>query len=478
MTIPRPPETRPDTSRFVEHLRLVHFTLTVGCLITMIAITSQQQSSAARAFDQTNQLLQMNDLWHGGQWVRHQIQQARLGVLQRNGGTALEDVALDLDPPPSPIPGVPTFVGVTVQLSDSWALADLTPGPGLVSIGPDFRIPDNDDNPKCECVPPRFDNLGGATKIWERLDRFRFLVVAKKLMGGWYVQDIPSKIQTLTVNPNPASADGHETIRTVLGSPQTLLRKDLIELLKRGPWRYGEARLVTGGPNGQTIDRAAENYSAVLKLVSDDTKAQCYVFVPYPLMVIRAECATEYLSLQSSLTGGMVPTPPLGDFTSSFPDVADLAKNLSALSLTDLRTFFVGEKNRSAETVDFPGLKLPGEAVTSWGIVVLIAILLYFAVTFKELTSRVSKDDVAWDIPWIGTSSDWASRAVFVSSMLFALWTVAYLAWRGALLKSAFASRPLYVTALIVAIVVVAFTLLCWRKIADRQPGPGHRDDA
>src|SRR5580658_10155890 len=125
------PESRSDTSRFVEHLRLVHFTLIATCLITMIAITSQERSSAARAYEQTNQLLQMNDRWHGGQWVRDLIQQERAGILQHNGGTNSGEVSLDIDPPPSAIPGIPTNIGITLKFADSWALADLTPGSRL-----------------------------------------------------------------------------------------------------------------------------------------------------------------------------------------------------------------------------------------------------------------------------------------------------------------------------------------------------------
>jgi hypothetical protein len=61
--------------------------------------------------------------------------------------------------------------------------------------------------------------------------------------------------------------------------------------------------------------------------------------------VVRAECVSEQVSLQSSLTNGLRPPfPPLGDFTQSFPDVADLAKHLQTLSIKDLQIFFHTEK--------------------------------------------------------------------------------------------------------------------------------------
>jgi hypothetical protein len=49
-------------------------------------------------------------------------------------------------------------------------------------------------------------------------------------------------------------------------------------------------------------------------------------------------------------------------------------------------------------------VKLPAEAVTSWGIVILIAIESYFFAVFREFCHRVTPEDKAWDAPWLGIS--------------------------------------------------------------------------
>jgi hypothetical protein len=59
----------PDNSSFVEHLRLVHFTLIAACLILCIAVTSQTRSSATRAYEQTIQLQRIQNIWAGGAWL-------------------------------------------------------------------------------------------------------------------------------------------------------------------------------------------------------------------------------------------------------------------------------------------------------------------------------------------------------------------------------------------------------------------------
>jgi hypothetical protein len=42
-------EKKPDTSSFVEHLRLVHLTLVLTCVISIIALWSQEMLHVAPA---------------------------------------------------------------------------------------------------------------------------------------------------------------------------------------------------------------------------------------------------------------------------------------------------------------------------------------------------------------------------------------------------------------------------------------------
>jgi hypothetical protein len=169
------PQEEVDTSSFVDHLRLVHFTLIAACLITIIAITSQESSSAGRAYDQTNELLRMNDVWHNGQWIENFVARERANVIQNNVGINQQEIALEIvDPPKSGNRrGFLSSDRLVVNLRDSWRLAEVGPIGTAVSIGRDFHIADNDDNAKRD-DPPNFSNLDGAIKIWDRLNRFRY----------------------------------------------------------------------------------------------------------------------------------------------------------------------------------------------------------------------------------------------------------------------------------------------------------------
>lgn len=71
-----------DTSTFVEHLRLVHFTLVLTCLVALIAASSQAPTSAARAYEEVNQLIILKDRWQGGRWLYDEINRNKSSIDQ------------------------------------------------------------------------------------------------------------------------------------------------------------------------------------------------------------------------------------------------------------------------------------------------------------------------------------------------------------------------------------------------------------
>jgi hypothetical protein len=183
----------------------------------------------------------------------------------------------------------------------------------------------------------------------------------------------------------------------------------------------------------QTHTRADRMFEKMLQILSDDKASSCVLLARFISLdiVLRAKCRSEDVLALSLLTSGIPSPPPIGDFSESFPDVADLAKHLQALPLKDLQTFFHGEMSRSGEKIELPGVKLPAQGITSWGIIIVLALEGYFFVVFRELSGRITSGDKAWDVPWIGISSDNVSRAAFVASMLMVLIAVGYLSWNG-----------------------------------------------
>ena len=251
-------------------------------------------------------------------------------------------------------------------------------------------------------------NLQDIIWIWNRLNESRSLLIPTAVHGGWAVgsENLADIKDGTPVESAPSGSVELETL-----TRQALMLK------------YKDVRLT---PLSVTLYNQATRKGA-------DDKTLCYLLEGLNI-VVRAECFSQPISLEELLTDSFprhIDIPPVGNFSHSFPDVADLSKDLTKLSLQDLQTVFHNEMNKSGETIELPGVKLPAEAVTNWGIVIIIMLEGYFFVVFREFTYRVRQDDKAWNVPWIGISSDNISSAAFVASILMVLAAVSFLAWNG-----------------------------------------------
>lgn len=133
---------------------------------------------------------------------------------------------------------------------------------------------------------------------------------------------------------------------------------------------------------------------------------------------------------------------------------------MTALSLGDLQTFFLAEKNRSGEKIELPGVKLPGEAVTSWGIAILLAVEAYFFLMYREFVRLLTPEDKAWTVPWLGLLLDATSQTAFAISMLIVPLTVGYVTWRGIHFVFDSWGQLIYAVPLVLAIIITVAVLL------------------
>jgi len=127
-----------------------------------------------------------------------------------------------------------------------------------------------------------------------------------------------------------------------------------------------------------------------------------------------------------------------------------LTKNLSGLSLGDLQLFVAAERKRSGEKIELIGAKLPQETVAIWGLAILLVITGYFWAIFRDFSKRVRPGDIAWKVPWIGTSAEIVCRVGFAITLLAPTVTAAYLAW------SAIKSEEVMLIQLIYGLAVLA----------------------
>src|SRR5262249_33456714 len=162
-----------NTSAFVEHLRFVHFTLVIGCLIAMVAATAESRSSATRAYEETKQLLtlaaamQPKDTGRIWEIVREQS----AAIVQEHHLTSDRKVFVNV---------VPAFggpvglnVGTINDFRGLWRLADGDVSASARGIGPSFQSANraNQNEDIIDSIVSNFDILRTSRKIWDNLDR-------------------------------------------------------------------------------------------------------------------------------------------------------------------------------------------------------------------------------------------------------------------------------------------------------------------
>ena len=76
-----------------------------------------------------------------------------------------------------------------------------------------------------------------------------------------------------------------------------------------------------------------------------------------------------------------------------------------------------GEREEAVrDRLELFGVKFPSEVVGRWGVIVLLAVQLYFLMHLQEFALCLEPGDAAWNYPWIGTYPASLAKVVFVTS--------------------------------------------------------------
>ena len=430
------PPPRPDLSNFAEHLRLVHLTLILACLIAVVAATSQSRSSAGRAYDQASQLLFIQKQWKAGEWLENALIEQQRVTIQKIGIS--EDKKKDLiewfknsnerrsvviraeytlrDKPVYLIMNIRPLWRLTTGVSKDTSVDSV--GRSLVPSSRLFQDDVSDDQWEAEI--PKFENLESAKLVWDSLEQFGNLIFPKNFeisdTSGWAIRG-NGEPALLKQYPQILAEDlaAQAIPITVRMQPLLLPRAEVIEVLSNSKlWP----------------DELAKQYETAYRLLKNDD-ASCYLIArDFRLLILRVNCIGESVSLQSQLTKDLIPHPPFGDFARSFPDLDELSKNLSSLRIGDLRAVFLAERNRSGEKIEVWGAKLPNETAMNWSIVIILAVVAYLYVIYRDFARRVAPNDKAWDVPWIGGSSEIASQTAFLVTIAIVPATIAFVSWK------------------------------------------------
>jgi len=332
-------EARANHSSFVEHLRLVHFTLCLTCFIAIIAVTAKSSSSAQRAYDQSNLLLKLQTKWDGGKWLDN------LASERSVHNPAFEAKVEATGNPPRSFLFRPAGAGTPLERYSWFAFAKADKG-GLTALKPH--------------VGKSFTNIEDAETVWNMLGEFQYVVTPSLVHDGWMIK--PTVVDAKLNGGAPVAI-----------SPRTDSQTGDVAVTR---WF-----LVSGVEEYMAFEGEAFRTAALD--VMKNRKATCYFIAiargkvnpnnsfrrPFQAFImLPAECKVEKIDLRQLLGNSVLSAEfPLGDFKHSFPDASDLGRNLKTLKLAELRDYFQAEQDRAGDKVELPLIKLPAESVAYWG---------------------------------------------------------------------------------------------------------------
>lgn len=137
------------------------------------------------------------------------------------------------------------------------------------------------------------------------------------------------------------------------------------------------------------------------------------------IWIVQCDCEWRSSGLQKDLTFDVTPNPPPGVYTDSFPNLAKATAWIDQSPIDKLEKHLYDRAFASGEKIDIFGAKISGDAIASWGLVVLGGVYFWFLVHLFKLTSfsraSISK---AIEPAWVGIYEDPLSRIAFTSTAL------------------------------------------------------------
>jgi hypothetical protein len=396
---------------YVEHLRTIHFSLIALSLAALVLALSPNPDEIKKARQQINAIGEVARTWKS-EWLEEAAEQA------------IDNYKKELDPTDSTIRDIRDFAGgsVLTTLGTNAATIQLQRGkpstcavqfatPNWIIVGPVRSYFLDQSGPP----PPASQDIFGSEP--------------KPLL-----QDRISSIRRTSLTA-PKTLDQFKSLWNMLNEKSGILSPIRLSMDVYTDAGLVETSLVNSGKLQWT--RVAPDTLATmcvfnfeLRSLRDSVKnglpgssnGFAYFFAePFGL----SEFTPVNLSNQITFTpqNGLMQDfgswkPVGGSFEHSFPELNKITKNYQTLEIDKFDAILEAEQNRTGESFEAFGVKFPAEATTRWGILVILAVQLYFWVHLQELSRKLAPDDPGWEVAFIGMYHSLPSRLVYTFSAL------------------------------------------------------------
>jgi hypothetical protein len=381
-----PPQRYTDVSRLVEHVRTIHFSLMVSCVVLGAALSlTFQPRGFQRAQDYCNAIIRIcDDTEWQRVWAEYALDQA--SDARRQAGTFTH------------VASVRYIVWDVKNYQATWVVK--TPAiEWMITHHKDGVVRFAEWNGKTVRVwapPPR--NLAEFATFWD------------DALQGYRV--------TIPVPAEEVYAEGIGNILGDVGMGGSYLKLIDPEVV---PPRFATK---FGFPMGDDWEKHAT--------ISSDSDTGTYYNVTQQILPTDFPTATPLkvnLVLDVKLINYRVvsPTTWLADhyertwkaasFDVAFPELAANSKGpLRTLPLNEVAERLKASAITSAKDVEIMTIKLPAEVLTRFGPVIIVAILFYLMVHLRLLLVRIPLAEEGFDLPWIGMFPGRLPRFAFMAT--------------------------------------------------------------
>jgi hypothetical protein len=380
---------------FVEHLRTVHFTLIGVATALILIVLSAKPYSPTVALRQVHQIIELKKLW-SARWI------TQLGGTKKIKRGTSENTLISVDE----VPGV----GDSDDLGSIGEKDDWNRDPVL---------------PPSSALAPDLDSMGN------------YPIPFKGFYGSVSRQPVQFSIEETWVHertePDWSPDSFPNTLFDFRQWWNTLQKQKAYKAIFPRTFEANRAHVIGSGDitfledPGATV-KPAEKVALVLLTTKGRSWLDYKGDGRFGLYILPVRRFVYVEITQQTLSDHFRNWHP-GLYDLSFPDLAQSTHDVETLELDDIEKIIAGEAAKGSEVFEAFGMKFPAGQVTLWGIVVLLAVQLYFFAYLKQLFGKLDQSDGGWDVPWIGMDVSILARIMlFLSTVLLPLAAMALLA--------------------------------------------------
>jgi hypothetical protein len=428
-----------DNGDFVDQLRNVHYLLVIACLALLVIANSQKETSdAERASRDIVSLSNLTVDWNKNSSMPAVVED-HLRELVRNG--ALPPLAfpnsiyikatdkskhvinLELLRPPH------TWM-LSTTYSPSVGESILTPGDILAprtspAYDTGVRLHDWDSTPSIQ-------DLRDVKAVWNMLNTHPFLVSIDKinkvsLFKGDERYDASVRVFCDDPMALPANCVKRDSVDGLVTVPTTGVHDGTSGLLTIDILK-SQAETLAVGDSGtfqqyanyvaQPLDGLHDGYCAYESNFAVGDQQPAYI------LLMQTDCGSGRYNWQKELWkyDDLI---QFGKYTVSFPELSVASEGLQDIPVDTVEKYLHRLAEKTASAFEIFGTKIPADAVSLWGPLIIIGIGIYFYLNVSELRNRLKPNDKAWSKAWLGVHNYSGSKlAMLISIGIFPPFTI------------------------------------------------------